>query len=266
MSSRQDVRDGGTSRVRLAVCGVLALLVSGCAVGGDTAGPASPTPRADLAAAAEAAVANLKQQPAGERDSGTRGHKQAVRHHRDGGQDATGDRTKQVADQDVTPSAADTSGDTGSSRGWQPVLLAADARGDHGSGPGYADLVSLTLEDDGSSLRLSVEVGGTLPARLAGGEVQGVRIDLFRSRSDESDFQVFLDGGSDGWHGYLQTPRGFVRYPGAVRIDGRMLVTELPWSSLGGRSGAQVSAFADWSDAAGHASSDSVDRSTMRLG
>jgi hypothetical protein len=241
--------------------------MSGCAVGGDTAGPASPTPRADLAAQAEAAAANVRQQPAGERHRGTPRHQRAARHHHEGATDTRDTRTGQVSDQDGQASTAGTSDAQSSNRAvWQPVLIAADARGDHGSGPGYADLVSLTLEDDGSSLRLSVEVSGTVPARLAGGEVQGIGIDLFRSRSDESDFQVFLDGGSDGWRGYLQTPRGFVRYPGTVRIDGQMLVTEIPWSSLGGRSGAQVSAFADWSDAAGHASSDSVARSALRLG
>jgi hypothetical protein len=264
---RQDAGREGHPRFSLVVCGVLAVTLSGCAVGAGTAGQASPTPRADLAAEAEAAAANLKQQPAGERHRDRPRHEQTARRQHAGDSGARTDRTEQAADRNGAASTEEDSGATGGSRAsWQPVLLAADGRGDHGSGPGYADLVSLTIEDDGSSLRLSVEVGGVLPARLAGGEVQGVGIDLFRSRSDESDFQVFLDGGADGWHGYLQTPRGFVRYPGDVRIDGRMLVTELPWSSLGGRSEAQVSAFADWSDAAGDASSDSVDRSALRLG
>jgi hypothetical protein len=101
---------------------------------------------------------------------------------------------------------------------------------------------------------------------MADGEVQGVGVDLFRTREDESDFQVFLDGGSGGWRGFLQTPRGFVRYPGTLSIDGRMLVTVIPWSSLGGRAHAQVSAFADWSDDHGRSSSDTVDRGPMRLG
>ena len=250
------------------VCGVLVLVLSGCATGGGTAERGSPTPRADLAGKAEVAARNLKQQPAGTRPGKRGGHERTQGTGRT--RTARAAAGSGPAAQDDAPvgssGSAGTSGRPATDASWQPVLLGVDAQGDHGTGPGYADLVSLTLEDDGTSLRVSVEVGGTVPGRLADGEVQGVGVDLFRTREDESDFQVFLDGGSGGWRGFLQTPRGFVRYPGTLSIDGRMLVTVIPWSSLGGRADAQVSAFADWSDDHGRSSSDTVDRGPMRLG
>jgi hypothetical protein len=249
------------------VGGVLASLVlSGCATGGGTAGQGSPTPRADLAGPAEVAAKNLNQRPVGARKGRPRAH-----HERTPGTGRT--RTaKQAAGSGSAPTDAVPVGSSGSAGAaeapgpWHPVRLAADAHGDHGDGPPYADLVSLTLEDDGTSLRIGIELAGTVPGRLADGEVQGVGVDLFRTREDESDFQVFLDGGSDGWRGYLQTPRGFVRYPGTLSVDGRMLVTVIPWASLGGRSGAQASAFADWSDDGGRSSADAVDRGPLQLG
>ena len=244
------------------VPGVLAALtLAGCAAQGSAAGQGSPTPRADLAGQAEVAARNLRQQPAGTPTK--RGH-----HERTPG---TG-RTRIANGSGPAPEDNDPVGSSGSAEGvgtsatWQPVRLAADARGDHGNGPAYADLGSLTLEDDGTRLRVTFELGGTVPGRLADGEVQGVGLDLYRSGRAESDFQVFLDGGSDGWHAYLQTPRGFVSYPGTLTVDGRMLVAVVPWSALGGRGGGQVSAFADWSDGAGASSSDTVDRGPMQVG
>lgn len=249
------------------VLGVLALVLSGCATGGGTAGQGSPTPRADLAAKAEVAAENLKQQPAGKRPGKRGDHERTQGTGRTRPARAAGSGPAARGGPPVGSSgAAGASVQDATAPSWQPVLLAADVRGDHGTAPGYADLVSLTLEDDGTSLRVSIEVGGTVPGRLADGEVQGVGVDLFRTREDESDFQVFLDGGSGGWRGFLQTPRGFVRYPGTVSVDGPMLVTVIPWSSLGGRAGAQVSAFADWSDDRGRSSADTVDRAAMRVG
>jgi hypothetical protein len=214
------------------------------------------------------AARNLKQKPAGTRPGrrGDPGRTQGTGRTRTASAAAGSGPATQDGAPVGSPGSAGISGQQASGASWLPVLIGADARGDHGTGPGYADLVSLTLEDDGTSLRVSVEVGGTVPGRLADGEVQGLGVDLFRAREDESDFQVFLDGGSDGWRGFLQTPRGFVRYPGTVSVDGRMLVTVIPWSSLGGRAGAQVSAFADWSDGRGRSSADTVDRAPMRVG
>ena len=268
MRASRDALREATLRRRLAVWGVLAsVLLSGCATTGSTTEEGSPTPRADLAGKAEVAAENLKQQAHLVNGSTRRHRERTPRSGRTRGAKAphgsgpasAGDTASGGA---TVPSAAPAE----AAWSWQPVLLASDARGDHGAGPSYADLVSLTLEDDGTSLRVSVELGDTVPALLADGEVQGVGIDLFRSRSDESDFQVFLDGGSGGWRGFLQTPRGFVRYPGTLSVAGSMLVTVIPWTELGGRADAQVSAFADWSDDGGRSSADTVDRGPTRLG
>ena len=270
MSGSRDALLEGAVRRRLAVWGVLAsVLLSGCATAGSTTEEGSPTPRADLAGKAEVAAENLKQQAEGAHGSRGRRHERTPRSGRTRGAKAphgsgpasTREHTASGSGTAVPVAPAEVAESS-----WQPVLLASDARGDHGAGPSYADLVSLTLEDDGTSLRVSVELGDTVPALLADGEVQGVGIDLFRSRADESDFQVFLDGGSGGWRGFLQTPRGFVRYPGTLSVTGSMLVTVIPWTELGGRADAQVSAFADWSDDGGRSSADTVDRGPTRLG
>ena len=270
MSASRDVLGESTVRRRLAVWGVLAsVLLSGCATAGSTVEEGSPTPRADLAGRAEVAAENLEQQAEGAgRGPNRRHHERTPRPGRTRGAKAphgSGPASASDAASGSAPGASAAPAGAASSS-WQPVFLASDARGDHGAGPSYADLVSLTLEDDGTSLRVSVELGDTVPALLADGEVQGVGIDLFRSRADESDFQVFLDGGSGGWRGFLQTPRGFVRYPGTLSVAGSMLVTVIPWTELGGRSDAQVSAFADWSDDGGRSSADTVDRGPTRLG
>ena len=268
MRASRDALLEATLRRRLAVWGVLAsVLLSGCATAGSTTEEGSPTPRADLAGRAEVAAENLKQQAAGTHGPTRRHHERTQRSGRTRGAKAphgSGPAPTRDTASGGTTAAPAAPGEAAST--WQPVLLASDARGDHGAGPSYADLVSLTLEDDGTSLRVSVELGDTVPALLADGEVQGVGIDLFRSRADESDFQVFLDGGSGGWRGFLQTPRGFVRYPGTLSVTGSMLVTVIPWTELGGRADAQVSAFADWSDDGGRSSADTVERGPTRLG
>lgn len=269
MSASRDVLGDTTVRRRLATWGVLAsVLLSGCATAGGTV-EGSPTPRADLAGKAEVAAENLQQQAEGAHGPNRRRHERAPRSGRTRPAKVShGSGSASTRDHGParSPTAAPAAPAEVATSSWRPVLLATDARGDHGAGPAYADLVSLTLEDDGTSLRVSVELGDTVPALLADGEVQGVGIDLFRSRADESDFQVFLDGGSGGWRGFLQTPRGFVRYPGTLSVAGSMLVTVIPWTELGGRADAQVSAFADWSDDGGRSSADTVDRGPTRLG
>lgn len=262
MTARRDADHRGPASTRLAVCGVLAAFtLTGCAAGGSTAGQGSPTPRADLAAQAEVAARNVKQHPAGAKASSgkakgtaTSGSGRAGRKRTPGpGRSATG--------------PAGGSGPAGTATAsWTPVRLATDARGDHGRGPSYADLTSLALEDDGTHLRLTVELGGTVPGRLADGEVQGIGVDLYRASGQESDFQVFLDGGAHGWRGYLQTPRGFVKYVGTLGVDGRTLVSVIPWSALDGRQDAQVSAFSDWSSGHGGSSADTVDPGPMQVG
>lgn len=151
------------------------------------------------------------------------------------------------------------------------LLTIDDADGDAGlQTPGYADLVTATVLGTGSGLRVTVDMTADIPTSLEQGEVQGVGIDLFRSNPDESDYQVFLDGGSDGWRAYLQTPDGFVDYPGSFAIGGRRLAVEVPWSSVGGERGADVGVFSDWSAEAtplNRSGSDRApDRGTTRFG
>lgn len=254
-------RHRGTRHLLGVGCALSLLLLAGCATGGDAAGEGSPTPRADLAGQAEVAAENLEKLPAGQKAKRDKRAQAAKAGRQDTGQSEP--------DQDRSTGTSGTTGATGATTtglSWRPVGQARDAGGDHGNGPAYADLSSLTLEDDGTHLRLTVQVGATLPGTLGTGEVQGVGVDLYRLSRDESDFQVFLDGGEHGWRGFLQTPRGFVRYPGTLSVAGRTLVAVVPWSALGGRADAQVSAFADWSDGRGRSSADTVERGAMSVG
>jgi hypothetical protein len=134
---------------------------------------------------------------------------------------------------------------------------------DHGDGPGYADLRDVELRESGGRLAVSVRVGEVVPGRLVEREAQGVGIDIFRSRSDESDYQLFLAGGVDGWRAFLQTPRGFVDFPGTFAVTGPTLEVVVPWSAVGGRSGGEVSVFADWSSGVGRLSTDGTRRTPL---
>lgn len=117
-----------------------------------------------------------------------------------------------------------------------------------GSGPAYADLAAVTIEDDGTNARVRVVFHGDVPPRLPADETMGVGVDFFRSVGQiESDYQLFADGQPDGWYAYLQTPKGFVRYPGRFGVGGRRLEFTVPWSALGGPASGRFSAYADWS-------------------
>jgi hypothetical protein len=135
-----------------------------------------------------------------------------------------------------------------------------DPRADHGAGPGYADLVEVGFSEHDDVLAATVTVGAAVPGRLADREVQGIGIDVFRSSAGESDYQVFLDGGRHGWRAFLQTPDGFVRFPGHFGLSGRTLRVTVPWEALGGREDAEVSVFADWSSGVEKLSSDGTSR------
>lgn len=116
-----------------------------------------------------------------------------------------------------------------------------------GSGPAYGDLVAVTVEDGGGNARVTVVFRGDVPARLPAEETMGVGVDFFRSAGQvESDYQLFADGQPEGWYAYLQTPEGFVRYPGRFGVGGRRLEFTVPWSALGGPSSGRFSAYADW--------------------
>lgn len=149
---------------------------------------------------------------------------------------------------------------------WRELLDLADRRGDAGAGPPYADLTALRLAGSSRGLRITVATAGRPPSALAAHAVEGIGIDFYRSRADESDHQVFLDGGSYGWRAFLQTPHGYVRFPGTFAVDRRHFVIDVPWSAVGGRRPSEVSAFADWSGGDGASSADTVPRSRLRIG
>jgi hypothetical protein len=121
-----------------------------------------------------------------------------------------------------------------------------DPGADSGAPP-YGDLVSVTIADGGANVRVTVTFAGDVPVRLPAGETMGVGVDLFRDAAQtESDYQLFADGEPDGWFAYLQTPKGFVRYPGTFGVGGRRLEFTVPWSSIGSPASGRFSAFADW--------------------
>jgi hypothetical protein len=131
---------------------------------------------------------------------------------------------------------------------YRGVGTLTDPRNDHGSGgPAYADVRGVLLEDDGTRLRATVTMGGPLPGSPAASEALGIGVDLYDKAGEfESDYQLFADGGPDGWFAYLHTPKGFVRYPGRFALGGSTLVFTVPWSAVGGRRDGQFKAFADW--------------------
>jgi len=127
----------------------------------------------------------------------------------------------------------------------------SDARDDQGAlGPSYADLVAVAVASRGDAALIFVDLAEAVPSRLEAGEVMGIGVDLYTGSSSESTYQLFADGGSDGWHAYLQGPDGFVAYPGSFAIGGRRLAFEVPWRSLGNVREAGFRAFADWSEEA----------------
>ena len=123
-----------------------------------------------------------------------------------------------------------------------------DAGGDAESrAPALADLRSVEVVDEGEHLRVTVTVAGQLPSRFRARETLGIGVDLFKSETPESDYQLFADGGADGWFAYLQTPKGLVVYPGSFGVDGTRVVFRVRWSDVGGLRSGRASAFVDWS-------------------
>ena len=121
-----------------------------------------------------------------------------------------------------------------------------DAGDTSGQAPSYADIRQVTFLDSEGGLRVVVDVAAPFPA-FKEREVLGIGVDVFRSSTDESDYQLFADGGINGWRAYLQTPDGFVEYPGSFAVGTTRLQFEVPWSSVGGRKAFSASTFADWS-------------------
>jgi hypothetical protein len=127
------------------------------------------------------------------------------------------------------------------------VAAVTDRAADAGSGVAtYGDAATVTVDDAGDRIVVTVAMHGDIPSPVPAGEVMGVGFDVFRSEERESDYQLFADGGADGWFAYLQTPTGFVEYPGDFGVGGSRLVFSVPWSALGGRAPARFSVFVDW--------------------
>lgn len=265
MGSCAHSRGRGAAIRRSALSGVLAVLVllSGCAVGGDEIAGASPEPRAELAEKAEVAAENAGRPTAA---------KEQRRQERPDRTADAGDATASgagVSGGAEYAGASDGSGsqevgaDTATVRPgapWTELVSLDDPAADHGSGPAYADLARIEFSERGDELAIAVTVREVVPGTLAEREVQGVGIDLFRSSGDESDYQVFLDGGRHGWRAFLQTPDGFVDYPGTFAVEGRTLRAVVPWHAVGGREEAEASVFVDWSSGVGRLSTDGTTR------
>lgn len=236
------------------------MALTGCAVGAD-APTTSPTPEPGLAAEAVVGSTNAGRTSAGE---GRGGERAGDRDGRGAGRSSEGAGESDGGPTGTTDPGAATSGATSPAApaGWQRLVSVADPAGDQGAAPAYGDVRSVALDSDGESLRMAVTMAGVVPGRLARGEVQGVGIDFYTADEAESDHQVFLDGGSDGWVAYLQTPRGFVPFPGELRLDGPTLTAVVPWSAVGEPAGATVAVFADWSSRV-RAGSDTIDRTPV---
>ena len=127
------------------------------------------------------------------------------------------------------------------------VVVSSQRDGADVVAPGYADLRALVVERTATRIRVTVEVGAAVPSHLADREVVGLGVDFSRPGAFESEAQLFVDGGVDGWRAYLQRGDGFVEYPGTFAIGGSRLVFEVPDSSLPHPLPSSISAFLDWS-------------------
>lgn len=219
---------------------LLALLLSGCTVGEPDV---SPTPRRELAVRPEPVVTTAAAAPPA---SSAPAAPTAPGPSASAG---TGPRPQGATATAAPPVSRPEPVAAPAGEGpYRAVGTVTDPGRDHGTqGPAYADVVGVLLEDDGTRLRATVRMGGAVPLRTATAEVLGVGVDLYdRSGEFESDYQLFADGGDDGWFAYLSTPEGFVRYPGRFQIIGDQLVFTVPWSAVGGRRDGWTKAFADW--------------------
>jgi hypothetical protein len=212
-------------------------LASGCAAVGGTPST-SETPRRDLAVRPSPLPAGSGV-PASASASPTAGRS---------AKPGPGPTAAGSAPASTGPGSAPSGGGATPTAPFTTFLTMPDGANDAGLGsPAYADLRMVTLADNGTSLRVTVEMDGALPAATATGESMGIGVDLYRAATKrESDYQLFADGESDGWFAYLDTPRGFVRYPGTFALGGRTLVFTVPWSSVGNPQSGRTSAFADW--------------------
>lgn len=123
-----------------------------------------------------------------------------------------------------------------------------DPEGDVGiEGPDWADIVGLLLEDDGATLRVTIDFADTLPPALGEDEVVGIGVDLLREDDGESRYQLFVDGGSDGWYAYFQRHDGFMAFPGSFSLGGFRIVLTIPAEVIGNPVEGEWRSFLDWS-------------------
>lgn len=124
------------------------------------------------------------------------------------------------------------------------IASLSDPAGDLGPGiPSSADLVRVTIGDDGTRARIIIDVAGSLPARTGRAEVEGIGVDLYR---DSGDYQLFASGETTGWFGYLYTPQGFVRYEGGFELEQERVIFTVPWTAIGGRGSGEFGVFLEW--------------------
>ncbi len=228
------------------------LLTGGCVTTGAGDGGDAGGPRRDIAARPESLPPEPPATGRPTRPSGPSAASSSGRPSAGTSGSAPGSAPAATPGAGSAPPGATTGPGSGPAAPFRTVGSARDGRRDAGgSTPGYADLVAVTVEDDGTSARVTVTMDADLPARLPEDETMGVGVDFFRTAAQvESDYQLFADGEPDGWYAYLQGPDGFVRYPGRFGLGGRRLVFTVPWSALGGPRSGRFSAFADWTRAA----------------
>lgn len=251
----------GSSLFRLAAAALAgAVILSGCAlpVGDDAAQAQGGLPRELSDAPApledhelkELEDLRVKRLKDGEKAGRKRKDKSAKNHPSGQGQADQGGSSDD-------PATGDNGGDGGGGGGsadpsprpppTTTLTTVQDPEADSGDGPRYGDVRTLTLSSSGASAIVAVDFDGRIPETLRQGEVMGIGVDLYSDPDDESDYQLFADGSSEGWFAYLQTPEGFVDYPGEFRLGGRRMVFEVDWSDLGRMQEGYVWAFADWS-------------------
>lgn len=172
----------------------------------------------------------------------------------DPGSGPTATRTeRQSGDSSTGPAGAATRTRDATSRpgtrSFRTVGSTTDKSGDQGiEGPAYADVVAVSIADNGTTARVIVDMADDIPRQPKSGETIGIGVDLWRDLTRrESDYQLFAEGSEAGWFAHLDTPRGLVRYPGEFRLGGRRLVFEVPWQSLGDLRSGGFRTFADWS-------------------
>lgn len=128
-----------------------------------------------------------------------------------------------------------------------PVVLLSvgDRASDHGpEGPDWTDLTAVELAELGNDLRVTLQFAGALPSTPAEGEVPLIGVDI---GTGDDGYQLFIEGGGQSWEAYLQTPQGFVEYPGTFRLGGRSIVLQVPFNAVGSPTRAPVTVFVEWS-------------------